>query len=91
MKNKKKTRRFPWGEIILVIVVLLFNLFVCRLAIVSGDSMYPTLHDKDILLIWMLGKEPEPGDIVVVNTAEESAMHGDKLVKRVIATGGQTV
>ena len=91
MKNEKKTRRFPWGEVILVAVVLLLNLFVCKLAIVSGDSMYPTLHDKDILLIWMLGEGADPGDIVVVKTTEESSMHGDKLVKRVIATGGQTV
>ena len=72
-------------------IVLLLNLFVCKMAVVSGDSMYPTLYDRDLLLVWMLGDEPETGDIVVVNSPEESYMHGEKIVKRVIATGGQTV
>lgn len=72
-------------------IVLLLNLYVCKLAVVSGDSMYPTLYDRDLLVVWMLDPKPETGDIVVVNSPEESYMHGEKLVKRVIASGGQTV
>lgn len=71
--------------------VLLLNLYVCKLAVVSGESMYPTLFDRDLLLVWMLGDEPETGDIVVVNSPEESYLRGEKIVKRVIASGGQTV
>ena len=72
-------------------IVLFINLFVCKLAVVSGDSMYPTLFHRDLLVVWMLGADPETGDIVVVNSPEDSYMHGEKLVKRVVATGGQTV
>ena len=71
--------------------VLLLNLFVCKLAVVSGDSMNPTLLDRDLLLVWMLGDEPQIGDIIVADSPEESYLHGEKVVKRVIATGGQTV
>ena len=73
-----------------VLVVFLLNLFVCKLAIVSGSSMYPTLHHRDVLVVWMLDDSPENGDIVVVNTDENGIMAGEKIVKRVIATEGQT-
>ena len=55
---------------------------------VSGSSMLPTYHDGDRMLISSLGYTPEYGDVVVF--AEKS---GDKenLIKRVIATEGQTV
>ena len=74
-----------------VAVVFLINLYVCKLAVVSGDSMYPTLFDRDLLVVWMLNAEPACGDVVVVNSPEDSYLHGEKIVKRVIATGGQTV
>jgi len=92
---KKKILKEAASWILTVVVpvglVLLLNLFVCKLAVVSGDSMNPTLNDRDLLLVWMLGEGPKTGDIVVVNSPEESYMHGEKLVKRVIAAGGQTV
>lgn len=72
-------------------IVLLLNLFVCKLAVVTGDSMNPTLLNRDLLVVRLVGEEPKTGDIVVVNSPEESYVHGEKLVKRVIASGGQTV
>ena len=56
---------------------------------VVGSSMYPTLEQGDILIIRKLGYTPKNGDIIVC----QSEVYGmDKpLVKRVIATGGQTV
>lgn len=56
-------------------------------SIVSGDSMYPTLHDSDKLIIWKLG-EPEQGDIVVFDSHNA---HNDKYVKRVIGVAGDHV
>ena len=35
--------------------------------------------------------QPEQGDVVVVNTPESGVMRGDRLVKRVVATAGQTI
>mgnify|MGYP002514866394 FL=1 len=66
-------------------------LLLFRVIVVSGDSMYSTLLDGDYLLL--LGNvfyhEPEYGDIVVIS--KESFDHGTPIVKRVIATEGQTV
>ena len=94
-EKKKSPAREALSWVLTVVVpvtiVLVLNLWVCKLAIVNGDSMYPTLHDRDVLLIWMLNAQPEQGDIVVINTPKSGVMHGDRLVKRVIATAGQSV
>ena len=70
-------------------VVVLFT-FVVRLIGVDGHSMVPTLQDGDRLLVLnsLLDNEYEYGDIVVLR--KESFL-ADPIVKRVIATGGQTV
>lgn len=71
----------------LVVCVLLFTFFV-RLVDVDGSSMHPTLEDGDRMAVSDLFYAPAEGDIVVIRTA---AFGGAPLVKRVIATGGQTV
>ena len=71
----------------LVAVVLLFT-FVMRTSTVSGESMLPTLHDGDRLLISNLGYTPAAGDIIVFAPDNRS---DPPLVKRVIATEMQTV
>lgn len=76
-----------------VTIVLLFT-FVGRITRVEGDSMRNTLHNGDLLLLQSIGYTPKAGDIVVVNkTTDETValLGGDAIVKRVIATGGQTV
>ena len=60
--------------------------FVGRIIGVDGDSMYPTLHDGDMLLLQSIGYTPKQGDVVVL-TKEFDAADGP-IVKRVIATGG---
>ncbi|MBQ8917734.1 MAG: signal peptidase I [Oscillospiraceae bacterium] len=93
-KEKKpfslKKEVMEWMETLVwatVAVVLVFT-FLGRTAVVSGSSMLPTSHAGDRMLISSLGYTPEYGDVVVF--AEKS---GDKenLIKRVIATEGQTV
>ncbi len=75
---------------ILVIVCLLF-LLVFRVVVVSGHSMNQTLLDGDYLLLIsnLFYREPEYGDIVVIS--KQSFDNGSPIVKRVIATEGQTV
>ncbi len=73
----------------LALMMLLF-LFCFRYVSVDGDSMMKTLYDKDKLIISNLFYTPQTGDIVVVNPEN----HGDNqepIIKRVIATEGQTV
>ena len=92
-RNNIKSELKSWffTVILPVAIVVFVNLFVCKLAIVSGDSMYPTLHERDLLIVWMLGAEPEQGDIIVAETDADSRLHGDLVVKRLIAMEGQTV
>ena len=75
---------------ILAFVLLLFT-FCVRVVIVSGSSMFSTLADGDCLLLLNrpLCGELERGDIVVAGM--DRFKDGEAIVKRVIATGGQTV
>ena len=75
----------------MLLAVMLLFLVVFRVILVTGDSMFSTLWDGDYLLLEsrMFCGEPEPGDIVVISKA--SFDNGSPIVKRVIATEGQTV
>ena len=78
---------FVW---LLAGVLLIFSLCF-RMVVVSGPSMNNTLMDGDWLLL--LGNvfytDPKYGDIVVAG--KESFKSGEPIIKRVIATEGQTV
>ena len=71
--------------------IMIAFLLVFRLVIVSGDSMYSTLWDGDLLLVLSntFYREPEYGDIIVAR--ELSFEDGEPIVKRVIATEHQDV
>lgn len=70
-------------------VVLLFT-FGVRLIGVDGHSMVPTLQDGDRLLVLnsLWDDDYQYGDIVVLR---KDTFMEEPIVKRVIATGGQTV
>ena len=85
-----KSELFDWAQniaIILTVVVLLFT-FVLRVIGVEGPSMMNTLHDGDWLLVSDLFYSPENGDIVIIK--KEQFMQSP-IVKRIIATEGQTI
>jgi signal peptidase I len=62
-----------WVQLIIisVILALAINLFVMQPIKVEGSSMYPTLHDKDFVIISRIGKtlnlSLDYGDIVVID------------------------
>ncbi len=90
-KEKKSfvNELMEWLESVAIsifIVILVFT-FVFRIVIVDGGSMVPTLQDGQRLIISHLFYSPEQGDIVVVN----STGLNKTIIKRVIATEGQTV
>ncbi len=70
---------------ILIVVILAFCF---RLVNVDGSSMNPTLIDKDKVIVTNLFYEPKDGDVVVISHGE---IYDEPLVKRVIATAGQTL
>lgn len=75
---------------ILAAITLIF-VFCVRLVGVNGDSMFPTLHHGDYLALQsnVLMGDLEYGDIIVARKL--SFENGEPIVKRVIATEGQTV
>ena len=70
-------------------VLIIFTFFV-RLCRVEGGSMENTLYDGQYLLLYSLTYTPEQDDIVVFHLTDEDG-NGKTMVKRVIATGGETI
>lgn len=81
--------------IYLLAAVTLVFVFVVRLVGVQGDSMLPTLHNRDYLVLesnFLYGSNDlEYGDVVVLNVPHYQHNGEGPIVKRVIATEGQTV
>ena len=75
---------------ILAAITLVF-VFCVRLVGVNGESMLPTLHHKDYLALEsnVIMGDLEYGDVVVAR--ELTFEDGEPIVKRVIATEGQSV
>jgi len=93
-KDKEKSRMdiYDWVQCIISAVLCGIFIFVFfgRTIGVEGDSMLPTLHWYDRVIMWSLFYTPKNGDIVVFRSPHDS-FHGTPLVKRVIAVEGQTV
>lgn len=98
-RRRRPHEIFDFVELIVIAlsVILLVTLFIFRQTIVEGGSMNNTLLDGERIVISDLLYTPKAGDIVVLQVTEEMAAKNPKLVengaiiKRVIATEGQTV
>ena len=96
MPAKKQTEgrgAYEWVQALVcsVLTVVLIFTFVVRIVRVSGESMRETLQDQDMLVVlnnWLCGAY-EQGDIVILQ--RDDFYGGEPIVKRVIATEGQTV
>ena len=92
--QKKEEGRdlYEWVQALVcsVLAVVLLFTFVVRLIGVDGHSMVPTLQDGDRLLVLnsLLDDDYQYGDIVVLR---KDTFMEEPIVKRVIATEGQTV
>lgn len=96
MQSKQIQKRqavYEWVQTLVcsVLVVVLLFVFVARVIVVDGESMRETLQDQDILLVLndKLSGEYKAGDIIVLRKA--TFRDGAPIVKRVVATEGQTV
>ncbi len=70
------------------VVLALCFIFVFRIVRVDGISMFDTLVNNDRVILTELFYTPEDGDIVVIAPTEK---YGRRLIKRVIATEGETL
>lgn len=76
--------------IFLMILIGSIKIFFFDIAIVNGNSMYPTLHNGDFLIVRKSECPILIGDIVLLKLSSGDGMK-EYAVKRVIATGGDTV
>ncbi len=85
-----KRQIFEWVRSLVIAGLLAALMFgaVIRFVMVDGNSMSPTLHDGDRMIMYTLFYHPENGDIVILSDKTGLDL---PLVKRVIATAGQTV
>ena len=83
---------YEWARSLVaaVLIITLVFTFAVRMMGVSGPSMIPTLQDGDRLIVInaALCGTYRAGDIVI---ARKESFDEKPIVKRVIATGGQTV
>ena len=87
------------SSVLTVAACIFCTVLVMRPTFVSGASMMPTLHDKDVLITSPLAKrlfEPTRGDIVTIclsaNPLCGFAFSGDtQYVKRIVAIPGDVV
>ena len=89
-KEAVKGDLYLWLQafVLISVAVVLCFIYVGRVVTVSGSSMAPTLYNGDVLLLRSGAANVEQGDIVVLT---REAFLSEPIVKRVIATEGQTV
>jgi len=77
-----------------LIVVTILHTFVFNLSTVKGDSMQPTLQNREWLFIYKLGYwigSPQRGDIVILKDPDKRLHFRQYLVKRVVGLPGDRV
>ncbi len=71
--------------LLLVLLIIIFRLYVITPASIQGESMMPTLNDRDLVFLKKYDKTYNRFDIIVHNYGNT------KLVKRIIALPGEHV
>lgn len=92
-KNKKKLHpileeilSWIWSIAVASVIMAILYFFVGRPFTVSGQSMYPTLHNGDHMIMSKLG-DTKRFDVVVLQAPDEDKEY----IKRVIGMPGDTV
>ena len=99
-KSRQKEQVLNWKQnltlyihdlLYMIVIIFIVFLVVFRVIVVSGSSMYDTLINGDYLLLVssLFYREPQAEDIIVIS--KQSYDDGAPIIKRVIATEGQTV
>ena len=87
--EQRSRRPLVIGLVVMVLFVAV-RLFIAQPMLTHGNSMEPTLHDGDALLIEHVSyrlHDPVIGEIVVAIAPDD----GQSVVKRVVAVGGDSI
>nr|WP_248064656.1 signal peptidase I [Paenibacillus silvae] len=87
---------WDWVKTIVVafVIMMLLNLFVFNLSMVKGQSMQPTLVERDRLFVNKMVyhfDEPARSDVIVLRDPSEDVGRKDYLVKRIVGLPGDTI
>ena len=88
---KAETMEWIKSIITAIVIAVIIKSFIFNTTYVLGNSMYPTLQEKDRLFankISLYLSGPDRGDVVVLKAPDSP---GKDYIKRVIAVGGDTV
>ena len=90
-KPRKVDGRFDFLELFVftLVAVMLITTFIFKHSVVDGGSMQNTLQHGEHLIISNLFYTPKKGDIIVCQDYETG--HRKPIVKRIIATEGDTI
>lgn len=86
MTLRKNAKKLLHTGISFITIYILFHV-ILGVAIVNGNSMVPTFHNGDILIIRKVLIEPNVQDIIIALPTTYS----DNVIKRVIAIPGDTI
>ncbi|MGI6629684.1 MAG: signal peptidase I [Bacillota bacterium] len=92
---KKSMGKIIWeylkSFLLAIVIALIIRTYLFQITEVYGQSMYPTLNDRDRLftnrIVYSIGS-PNRGDIVILNAPDRP---GTYYVKRAIALGGDRI
>lgn len=92
-EKESKNEVFEWIKSIMIAIIIAFLIksFIFNTTYVLGNSMYPTLHERDRLFalkIPLYFGGPERGDVIILQAPDSP----DKdYIKRVIGVEGDTI
>ncbi|GGD87598.1 signal peptidase I [Paenibacillus nasutitermitis] len=87
---------WDWSRTLIaaVAIVLLFHFFVFNLSTVEGQSMEPTLYEKEWLFVnkysYRFGS-PQLGDVIILKDPAEGSEKKEYLVKRIVGVPGDKI
>ena len=96
-QNPQKNKKPFWRDLLETIFIFgvaffIIQTYVGRTFIVVGDSMYPTFHNKDYLIVdkftYHFIHEPQRGEVIILHPPTNPKTH---YIKRIVALPGETI